>query len=90
MNPGSQGMELSCLSQPTIPTYPNALDDTHCAQCHQDAQFLPDKSVGRSDMHEGQTFQEPPRTWWNVSQMQQASHKQARNKILSHFYWIIY
>jgi hypothetical protein len=24
----------------TIPTYPKALDDTHCAQCCQDAQFL--------------------------------------------------
>jgi hypothetical protein len=43
MNPGSQGMEPSCLSQPTIPTYPKALDDTHCAQCRQDAQFLPNK-----------------------------------------------
>jgi hypothetical protein len=29
-------------------------------------------------------------TWWNVSQMQQASHRQARNKILSHFYQLIY
>jgi hypothetical protein len=28
--------------------------------------------------------------WWNISQMQQASHKKARNKILSHFFWIIY
>jgi hypothetical protein len=30
------------------------------------------------------------RTWWNVSQMQQASHNKARNKIVSHFYQIIY
>jgi hypothetical protein len=34
---------VSCSSQPTIPTYPKALDDTHCAQCLQDAQFLPNK-----------------------------------------------
>jgi hypothetical protein len=31
----------SCSSQLTIPTYLKALDDTHCAQCRQDAQFLP-------------------------------------------------
>jgi hypothetical protein len=30
------------------------------------------------------------RTWWNVSQMQQASHKHKRKKILSHFYQLIY
>jgi hypothetical protein len=43
MNPGSQGMELSCPSQLTIPMHPKALDDTHCSQCFQDAQFLPNK-----------------------------------------------
>ncbi len=33
IDPGSEGMEPSCSSQPTtIQTYPKALDDTHCAQ----------------------------------------------------------
>ncbi len=42
-NPGSQGMKPSCSSQLTIPMYPKALDDTHCSQCCQHAQFLPNK-----------------------------------------------
>jgi hypothetical protein len=42
-NPGSQGTEPSCSSQLTIPTYPKALDDTHCAKCREDAQFLPNE-----------------------------------------------
>jgi hypothetical protein len=42
-NSVSQGTELSCSSQLTILTYSKALDDTHCAQCHQDAQFLSNK-----------------------------------------------
>jgi hypothetical protein len=43
MNPGCQGTELSCWSQLTISMYPKALDGTHCAQCCQDAQFLPNE-----------------------------------------------
>jgi hypothetical protein len=42
-NPGCQGMELSCSSQLTISMYPKVLDDTYCAQCCQDAQFLPNE-----------------------------------------------
>jgi hypothetical protein len=29
--------------------YSKALDDTHCAQCHQNAQFLPNKKGGLPD-----------------------------------------
>jgi hypothetical protein len=49
MNLGSEGMELSCSSELTISMNLKALDDTHCAQCCQDAQFLPNK--GRNFWH---------------------------------------
>jgi hypothetical protein len=42
-------MKPSCPSQSTIPMYPKALDDTQCAQCREDAQFLPNE--GRNFQH---------------------------------------
>jgi hypothetical protein len=48
-------------------------------------------SVGRSDMHEGQTFEEPHTyVMKHQSNATSKSQAQARNKILSHFYRIIY
>jgi hypothetical protein len=52
--------------------------------------FFPTKVLGEVTRMKDRHSKNLTHTWWNVSQMQQASHKQARNKILAHFYWIIY
>jgi hypothetical protein len=52
--------------------------------------FFPTKVLGEVTCMKDRHSKNLTRTWWIVSQMQQASHKQARNKILSHFYPIIY
>jgi hypothetical protein len=45
--------------------------------------------VGRSDMDEGQVLKESHTYEKCLTQMQQASHKQATNNILSHFFQLI-
>jgi hypothetical protein len=45
--------------------------------------------VGRSDMDEGQMPKELHTYEKRLTYMQQASHKQATNKILSHFFQLI-
>ena len=45
--------------------------------------------VGRSDTDEGRTLKESHTYEKRPTKMQQASHKQATNKILSHFYQLI-
>jgi hypothetical protein len=51
------------------------------------AQYL--NIVGRSDTNEGRTLKESHTYEKRPTKMQQASHKQATNKILSHFYQLI-
>jgi hypothetical protein len=46
-------------------------------------------SVGRSDTNEGRTLKESHTYEKHPTKMQQASHKQATNNILSHFYQLI-
>jgi hypothetical protein len=48
-----------------------------------------DAGVGRSDTNEGWTLKESHTYKKRPTLMQQASHKQATNKILSHFYQLI-
>ncbi len=70
-------------SELALITYTALLDAVEKSDAHAVISELPqEKKTGH--------LKNLTRTWWNVSQMQQASHKQARNKILSHFYRIIY
>jgi hypothetical protein len=49
----------------------------------------PQECVGRNDMDEGQTLKESHTYEKLPTKMQQASHNQTTNKILSHFYQLI-
>jgi hypothetical protein len=62
--------------------------DAGMGECHLKNGFK-DIAVGRSDTNEGQMLKETHTYEKCPTYRQQASHKQATNKILSHFYQLI-